>query len=42
MTIRLLAEEVSEQGRSTVGVRLLNTGDDDIVSDFAILTGDDE
>jgi DNA gyrase subunit A len=42
MTIRLLAEEVSEQGRSTVGVRLLNTGDDDIVSDFAILAGDDE
>jgi len=42
MTIRLLAEEVSEQGRSTVGVRLLDTSENDIVSDFAILTGDDE
>jgi DNA gyrase subunit A len=42
MTIRLLSEEVSEQGRSTVGVRLLDTADNDVVSDFAILTDDDE
>ena len=42
MTIRLLAEEVSEQGRSTVGVRLLTTAENDTVTDFAVLTGDDE
>jgi DNA gyrase subunit A len=42
MTIRLLAEDVSEQGRATVGVRLLNTSESDTVTDFAVLTGDEE
>lgn len=42
MTIRLLAEDVSEQGRSTVGVRLLDTAENDTVSDFAILSADEE
>jgi DNA gyrase subunit A len=42
MTIRLLAEDVSEQGRSTVGVRLLDTADNDSVSDFAILAADED
>ena len=42
MTIRLLAEEVSEQGRSTVGVRLLTTAENDTVTDFAVLTDDGE
>ncbi|HEY1405380.1 MAG TPA: DNA gyrase subunit A [Spirochaetota bacterium] len=41
MTIRLLAEDVSEQGRSTVGVRLLDTAETDVVSDFAILNADE-
>ena len=42
MTIRLLAEEVSEQGRSTVGVRLLTTAENDTVTDFAVLNDDGE
>jgi DNA gyrase subunit A len=42
MTIRLLAEEVSEQGRSTVGVRLLTTSENDTVTDFAVLNDDSE
>jgi DNA gyrase subunit A len=42
MTIRLLAEDVSEQGRSTVGVRLLTTSENDTVSDFAILSDSEE
>lgn len=36
MTIRLDAKDISVQGRSTVGVRLLNTDDDDKISDFAV------
>jgi DNA gyrase subunit A len=42
MTIRLLAEDVSEQGRSTVGVRLLNTSENDTVTDFAVLNADED
>jgi len=42
MTIRLLAEDVSEQGRSTVGVRLLNTSENDTVTDFAVLSDNGE
>ena len=38
MMIRLTADEVSMQGRATVGVRLLNVEDNDEVSDFAVLT----
>lgn len=37
MTIRLLAEDVSLQGRSTVGVKLLDLDDDDFVTDFAAI-----
>jgi len=37
MTIRLVAKDISTQGRSTVGVKLLDVGEDDIVSDFAII-----
>ncbi|MGL4331795.1 MAG: DNA gyrase subunit A [Bacteroidales bacterium] len=42
MTIRLLAKDVSEQGRSTVGVRLLTTTENDTVTDFAVLSDDGE
>jgi DNA gyrase subunit A len=38
MTIRLVAQDVSLQGRSTVGVRLLNTKDNDFVSDLALIS----
>jgi len=38
MTIRLLAKDVSVQGRTASGVRLLNIGDDDMVSDVAAIT----
>jgi len=38
MTIRLLAEDVSLQGRATVGVRLLDLNDSDLVSDFAVIS----
>jgi DNA gyrase subunit A len=38
MTIRLLAKDVSMQGRATVGVRLLDVGDNDEVSDFAVIS----
>ncbi|MCP4132799.1 MAG: DNA gyrase subunit A [bacterium] len=38
MTIRLLAKDVSVQGRSTVGVRLLDVNENDMVSDFAVIT----
>ena len=36
-TIRLTAKEVSSQGRSTVGVRLLDVEGDDVVTDFAVI-----
>ena len=42
MTIRLVAKDVSSQGRSTVGIKLLELTDPDIVSDFAVITEDDE
>ncbi len=38
MTIRFLAKDVSEQGRATIGVRLLDIGGDDLVSDVALIT----
>ena len=38
MTIRLDASDVSEIGRATVGVKLVNLVDDDIVQEIAILT----
>ncbi|TAL33848.1 MAG: DNA gyrase subunit A [Spirochaetes bacterium] len=38
MMIRLTAEDISIQGRATVGVRLLDVDDADEVSDFAVLT----
>jgi DNA gyrase subunit A len=37
MAIRLLAKDVSIQGRATVGVKLLDVGDDDFVTDFAVI-----
>jgi DNA gyrase subunit A len=37
MAIRLLAEDVSIQGRATVGVKLLDLQDDDFVTDFAAI-----
>jgi DNA gyrase subunit A len=41
MTIRLLAGDISSQGRITAGVRLLNVGEEDEVSDFAVLSVED-
>ncbi len=38
MTIRLLAKDVSMQGRATVGVKLLDVDDSDEVSDFAVIS----
>jgi len=38
MAIRLLAEDVSMQGRATVGVKLLDLKDDDYVTDFAAIS----
>jgi DNA gyrase subunit A len=38
MTIRVQAKDVSTQGRATVGVKLLDVGNDDMVSDFAVIT----
>jgi DNA gyrase subunit A len=38
MTIRMMAKEVSVQGRASSGVRLLTTDEGDEVSDVAILT----
>ncbi len=42
MTIRLVAKDVSSKGRSTVGIKLLELTDPDIVSDFAVITEDDD
>lgn len=42
MTIRLVAKDVSSQGRSTVGIKLLELTDNDSVSDFAVITEGDE
>ena len=38
MAIRLLAEDVSTQGRATVGVKLLDISGDDGVTDFAVIS----
>ena len=38
MTIRLLAKDISTQGRATVGIKLLELNDNDLVSDFAVLS----
>jgi DNA gyrase subunit A len=38
MTIRLLAKDVSIQGRATVGVKLLDLNDTDMVTDFAVIS----
>jgi len=37
MAIRVMAEEISSQGRATVGVKLLDLKDDDYVTDFAAI-----
>jgi DNA gyrase subunit A len=42
MTIRLLAKDVSTQGRATVGIKLLELSENDLVSDFAVITESDE
>lgn len=41
MTIRLLAKDISTQGRATVGIKLLELNDNDFVSDFAVLSETD-
>ena len=41
MTIRLKAKDVSIQGRSTVGIKLLDLHDNDLVSDFAVIEEDE-
>jgi len=38
MTIRLKAKDISVQGRSASGIKLLDLGENDIVSDFAVVT----
>ena len=38
MTIRLLAKDVSTQGRTAAGVRLLDVKEDDLVTDFAVIS----
>ena len=38
MTIRLLAKDVSIQGRATVGVKLLDLNANDTVTDFAVIS----
>ncbi len=38
MTIRLLAKDLAIQGRSTVGVKLLDIKGDDFVSVFAVIS----
>ena len=42
MTIRLIAKDISSQGRATVGVKLLDVKENDMVSDFAVLIDDKE
>ena len=37
MAIRITAKEISMQGRITSGVRILNTGENDFVTDFAVI-----
>jgi len=38
MTIRVLAKDISMQGRTAGGVKLLDIGNDDMISDFAVIT----
>jgi len=38
MTIRVVADEISLQGRATVGVKLLDLEGDDMVTDFAVIS----
>jgi DNA gyrase subunit A len=38
MAIRVMAKDISTQGRSATGVKLLNTEAEDTVSDFAVIT----
>ncbi len=38
MTIRVQAKDISTQGRATVGVKLLDVGNNDMVSDFAVIS----
>ncbi len=38
MTIRLLSSDISTQGRTAAGIKLLGIGDDDSVSDFAVIS----
>lgn len=38
MTIRLTADDISLQGRSTIGVKLLDLKGDDYVTDFAVIS----
>ncbi len=38
MTIRLLAKDISTQGRATVGVKVIDIQDDDLVTDFAVIS----
>lgn len=38
MAIRLIAQDISVQGRAATGVKLLNVDGEDIVSDFAVIT----
>ncbi len=42
MTLRMLAKDAPMQGRSTVGVRLLDISDNDYVSDFAVIPEEEE
>ncbi|MCL2155086.1 MAG: DNA gyrase subunit A [Leptospirales bacterium] len=41
MTIRLHAKDISTQGRSTVGIKLLDLNGSDLVSDFAVISESD-
>jgi len=41
MTIRLHAKDISTQGRSTVGIKLLDLSGSDLVSDFAVISESD-
>lgn len=42
MTIRLMAKDISTQGRATVGIKLLDLNDTDLVSDFAVISETEE
>ncbi|MCL1832940.1 MAG: DNA gyrase subunit A [Leptospirales bacterium] len=41
MTIRLHAKDISTQGRATVGIKLLELNENDLVSDFAVISESD-